>query len=190
MTDVKIYTGARAGGKSHWSAQAVNRTKMVAHCCRVFKLNIDGYHGIRHWERVERVGLELAHKYDVNPAIITTFAMFHDCRRIDENKDQEHGQRSALEWVRYEQDHGHFLSVHEARLVYQAIQGHSDGLITAPIEVQVCWDADRLDLSRVGITVDPKMLCTDHSRRYLVKRNDGMYANALRAPQYGIRSFT
>ncbi len=28
------------------------------------------------------------------------------------------------------------------------------------ITVQTCWDADRLDLGRVGITPNPRWLCT------------------------------
>jgi len=41
-----------------------------------------------------------------------------------------------------------------------ACEGHGDGLMDADITVQTCWDADRLDLGRVGITPDPSRLCT------------------------------
>ena len=37
---------------------------------------------------------------------------------------------------------------------------HSDGLTRADITVQVCWDADRLDLGRVGVKPHPRYLCT------------------------------
>jgi uncharacterized protein len=37
-------------------------------------------------------------------------------------------------------------------------------LIDADITIQTCWDADRLDLGRVGTTPDPARLCTAAAR--------------------------
>ena len=34
-----------------------------------------------------------------------------------------------------------------------------------PFTIQTCWDADRLDLGRVGITPDPSWLCTEAAKR-------------------------
>jgi uncharacterized protein len=47
---------------------------------------------------------------------------------------------------------------HDARLY-----GHLEGDAT----LQACWDADRLDLGRVGITPSPRRLCTDAARSLL-----------------------
>jgi len=44
--------------------------------------------------------------------------------------------------------------------VTEALKYHSDGYTEADITVQVCWDADRLDLGRVGIKPAPHRLCT------------------------------
>ncbi len=44
--------------------------------------------------------------------------------------------------------------------VTEALKYHSDGYTRADIIVQVCWDADRLDLGRVGIKPAPHRLCT------------------------------
>lgn len=41
---------------------------------------------------------------------------------------------------------------------------HDDGLQEAEVTVQVCWDADRLDLGRVGHVPDPGRLCTPAAR--------------------------
>jgi uncharacterized protein len=41
---------------------------------------------------------------------------------------------------------------------------HSDGHVRGDLTVQACWDADRLDLARAGITPHPKRLCTDPAR--------------------------
>jgi uncharacterized protein len=33
------------------------------------------------------------------------------------------------------------------------------------ITIQTCWDSDRLDLGRVGITPHPRRLCTEAAKR-------------------------
>ena len=45
-------------------------------------------------------------------------------------------------------------------LLTEALKYHSDGYTEADITVQVCFDADRLDLGRVGIKPAPHRLCT------------------------------
>jgi uncharacterized protein len=41
---------------------------------------------------------------------------------------------------------------------------HSDGHTDGDITVQTCWDADRLDLGRVGIRPSARYLCTEAAR--------------------------
>ena len=45
-----------------------------------------------------------------------------------------------------------------------ACRHHSDGLTEADVTVQTCWDADRLDLARVGIEPEPRLLCTQQAK--------------------------
>ena len=52
------------------------------------------------------------------------------------------------------------MSDEEMDLLTEAFKYHSDGYTEADITVQVCWDADRLDLGRVGIKPAPHRLCT------------------------------
>jgi uncharacterized protein len=40
----------------------------------------------------------------------------------------------------------------------------SDGQMEGDVTVRTCWDADRLDLGRVGIRPDPHYLCTEAAR--------------------------
>ena len=49
-------------------------------------------------------------------------------------------------------------------LLEDACARHTDGLTEADITVQTCWDADRLDLGRVGIEPQRKYLCTDAAK--------------------------
>jgi uncharacterized protein len=51
------------------------------------------------------------------------------------------------------------------RLLHRACAGHTHEQTHTDITIQTCWDADRLDLGRVGITPDPKYLCTEAAKR-------------------------
>jgi hypothetical protein len=58
------------------------------------------------------------------------------------------------------------LSDQEFELLYRACADHADGFTEADMTVQACWDADRLDLYRVGILPDPAfLLCTRAAKR-------------------------
>jgi len=56
------------------------------------------------------------------------------------------------------------LSDAEFALLHTACADHTKGLLDADITIQTCWDADRLDLGRVGTTPDPARLCTAAAR--------------------------
>ena len=46
----------------------------------------------------------------------------------------------------------------------EAMRLHSDGHTESEPGIVACWDADRLDLGRVGITPAPHRLCTEPAR--------------------------
>jgi uncharacterized protein len=56
------------------------------------------------------------------------------------------------------------LSVSDLDLLGLACAKHSDGWTNADVTVQTCWDADRLDLGRVGVRPRPQYLCTDAAK--------------------------
>jgi uncharacterized protein len=128
-----------------------------------FALPLDGIHGEAHWARVCENGLRLAQQTGADPEILELFAYLHDVRREDDGWDPEHGSRSA-EFVRSLQ--GSLLTLPEKslRLLVHACAYHSAGLTEGDITVQTCWDADRLDLGRIGIRPHPTYLCTDAAR--------------------------
>ena len=49
--------------------------------------------------------------------------------------------------------------------MHRACAGHTHDRTHPDITIQTCWDADRLDLGRVGITPQPNYLCTDAAKR-------------------------
>ncbi len=118
-----------------------------------------GIHGDAHWRRVAEAGLFLAEREDVNPHVVLLFAILHDCRRENDGHDPGHGPRAAA--LAEQIGHGPLgLAVDELATLAHAMREHDRGRVTADPLVGACWDADRLDLPRVGITPDPRLLST------------------------------
>ena len=125
-----------------------------------FQLDLKGIHGAGHWARVAFHGRFLASQLGVNPDIPRLFALLHDSQRWHDGGDHDHGRRAAR-FVETLHESGRIrLPSTELEWLIEACHGHSEGKLKAPIAVQVCWDADRLDLGRVGIRPDPLRLCT------------------------------
>ena len=128
-----------------------------------YALPWDGTHGIAHWARVLENGLRLAEETGANVEVVQLFAVFHDSRRINEGIDDDHGRRGADlaaqlrgEWFT--------ISNGDFDMLFAACAHHTDGRTAADITIQTCWDADRLDLGRVGIYPSPKRLCTEAAK--------------------------
>ena len=92
------------------------------------------------------------------------FAVLHDSRRVSEATDPDHGPRAA-EFARSLRGRLFDLPDHEFRLLHRACAGHTHERTHPDVTIQTCWDADRLDLGRVGITPHPSRLCTEAARR-------------------------
>jgi uncharacterized protein len=126
-------------------------------------LSSGGDHGLDHWVRVLNNGRKLAKQTGANLKIVELFAVFHDSRRLNESCDPEHGLRggqfaSEMCGTWFE------ISDGEMELLFNACELHTNGLTESDITIQTCWDSDRLDLGRVGITPDPRYLCTDAAK--------------------------
>jgi uncharacterized protein len=124
----------------------------------------DGDHGIAHWARVLENGLRLAEETGADTNVVQLFAILHDSRRINEGGDPKHGPRAAA--YASELRGLVFDLVDPAfRLLHRACTGHTHERTHPDITIQTCWDADRLDLGRVGITPHPSRLCTEVAKR-------------------------
>ena len=77
--------------------------------------------------------------------------LVHDVMRENENMDLHHGPRAA-EFIRSIAGSWIKLEGHRLHKLIKACQYHSVGRLDSDITVQTCWDADRLDLGRVGTT--------------------------------------
>jgi uncharacterized protein len=106
----------------------------------------------------------LAAALDVNPQVLA-FAFLHDSQRQNDGHDPQHGRRAAHFATRLRRD-GVIseLAGDEFEHLCEAMRLHSDGHTTGEPGIMACWDADRLDLARVGIRPHPVHLCTAHAR--------------------------
>ena len=128
-----------------------------------FALDWGGIHGAPHWSRVRLNGLRLARLNGANPRVVELFAFLHDACRVNDGHDPRHGQRAAA-LIRELNGRAFAIQRDDVRLLELACYDHSEGRTRADITVQTCWDADRLDLGRVGIIPDPRFLCTQVAR--------------------------
>jgi uncharacterized protein len=137
---------------------------LVDHLREQFRLDWRGIHGVPHWARVRVNGLRLARETGADTRIVELFAFLHDSQRRHDGGDRGHGPRAAELAHRL---NGRFfsLSPSDLDLLVFACREHTFGATEADPTVQTCWDADRLDLGRVGIEPDPALLCTEAARR-------------------------
>jgi uncharacterized protein len=89
--------------------------------------------------------------------------LLHDVARKDDYEDPGHGARSANFVLGLPHE---VLPLDDRQLegLSEACAGHSDGHTEASVTVMTCWDADRLDLARVGILPDARYLCAPAAR--------------------------
>lgn len=115
-----------------------------------FPLDLHSAHGPSHWRRVERNGLLLATRTGANEMVVRLFALFHDSRRHNENHDPRHGRRGAALAAEMRGKHFELDDAAFATLIY-ACTWHTDEAQNDDPTIGTCFDADRLDLGRVGI---------------------------------------
>jgi uncharacterized protein len=122
-------------------------------------------HGIAHWKRVEQLGHMIADINGADKEVVSLFAYLHDARRENEYTDVDHGKRAAL--LLDELIQGGLVDINQQQFerLRKALYWHNrDDADSSDITVRTCWDADRLDLWRVGIIPNPELLFTDYGK--------------------------
>ena len=138
-----------------------------------------GTHGLGHWARVLHNGLLVAEESGADRLVVSLFAVLHDCRRVNEGTDRGHGLRaSRLVDALAEVVPG--LTALGAEQLRFACAHHTDGELHDDPTIATCWDADRLDLGRVGVRPRARLLCT------AVARDPGVIEDATRRAVAGI----
>ena len=129
-----------------------------------FALDQRSPHSPAHWMRVRANGLLLSSITGADKLVVEYFALLHDSCRLNDWEDPEHGPRAA-EFATQLFDAGFLPNLTSPQLhqLVTACQGHTYEHSHEDITIATCWDADRLDLPRVGITVDPLRLATNEA---------------------------
>jgi uncharacterized protein len=117
-------------------------------------------HGPDHWRRVERNACILAARTGAILPVVRLFALFHDSRRENDGDDPEHGKRGA-DFAASVRGSWFQLPDDQFELLYHACVLHTDGHHHDDPTIGTCWDADRLDLGRVGMIPSPAYMSTD-----------------------------
>lgn len=128
-------------------------------------------HGLLHWHQVEFNGLLLSRETLADKTVVRLFALFHDSRRVSDSYDEEHGKFGA-EFAR--KLFGKRFSLDKLRfekLLY-ACANHTTEYASGDVTIDTCYDADRLDLGRVGIVPDPKRMATPFGKKLAHKIQD------------------
>ena len=129
----------------------------------VTRWTLGALHGISHWERVERNGLLLATP-ECDVTVIRLFAYLHDSCRENDGHDWEHGPRAAKMIVGIRNSLLKDLTDNQFQLLQEACRLHTSTHRTGNPTIDACFDADRLDLGRVGITPDPNKMATEKGK--------------------------
>ena len=128
-------------------------------------------------DEVRRSGQLIRAASDCDAELVLLFALFHDSRRFNEFHDPDHGSRGG-ELAREMCGTAFQLEPDRLATLADACTRHDKGQTAGDTTTGVCWDADRLNLWRVGITPDPRLLSTStasdlitearefHGRRY------------------------
>jgi len=122
-----------------------------------------GAHGPSHWARVRKHGLTVGGAAGADLFVVELFAFLHDSQRENEYSDPGHGARAAA----YAQSlNGTYFSLAPEQMekLCIAMTGHSEGKIHQDPTIQTCWDADRLDLGRVGTKPRAKYLSSEGAK--------------------------
>lgn len=136
-------------GRSDWDALLTEARDGAA-------LAREPMHGELHWRGVAWAGLRIAElREGLRPEVTVAFGLLHDCRRETDDWDPEHGDRAARVASR-SAPLKRLLGAEGRDLVAEACRLHERGR-TCPEEPRIgaCWDADRVNLVRLGLDLDP-----------------------------------
>lgn len=121
-------------------------------------------HGVRHWDRVADFGKQL-YENGADLEVITAFAYLHDVERLNDGADLEHGKRASLLIDSLRDSYLKGFSESQTEKLKKACELHTIERRTGDLTIDICFDADRLDLPRVGITPNPKLMATSRGAK-------------------------
>jgi uncharacterized protein len=170
--------------KNEEMCQKVNFDDVIAIVSKHTNPN-DNIHGLEHSQRVERNVLLLSNP-TINVLVARLFAYFHDaCRSSCTNRpkyiesssnmkkleqermcEAEHGVKAAQLVKTLRNSLLKSLSDKEIEMLAKACELHTTTLRTGDPTIDICFDADRLDLWRCGVVPRPGKMATSIGAYY------------------------
>ncbi len=116
-------------------------------------------HGVEHWDRVAKFA-QILYVEGADMDVMQAFAYIHDAERRDNDYDIEHGKRASklIDVIRHEELS--FLNDEQIAKLKRACELHNVERRTGDLTIDICFDADRMDLPRVGIMPLPQKMAT------------------------------
>jgi uncharacterized protein len=121
-------------------------------------------HAESHWNNVVAFGKCIADTEGLNSHLIKLFGYFHDSKRYNDGHDPEHGPRAA-EFVKTFKLTELGLNEKEKNQLIFTCKYHTYEEKTEDMDILACWNSDRLDLPRVGITIETNRLFTKTAKK-------------------------
>lgn len=148
---------------------------VINHLLNNLKTDIESIHGINHWLRVLANTVIIHDNLTLDMDVAIAFAFLHDAFRANDFDDIEHGARVEI-WFNTKNKFNKAVNLtnRQKEVLFFACKWHSHGKTIKYFEninhnfsqfeintIISCWDADRLDLARVGVYPDEKYLSTE-----------------------------
>lgn len=116
--------------------------------------------------KVSERGLYLAERTPgADETVIQLFGFLHDCQRKTEGIDQRHGLRAGEHIKNIRNNLLKGLTDDQFEKLEYAITFHNAGLTDDDPTIGCCWDADRLEIGRVGMRIKKRFMSTEAGKR-------------------------
>ena len=155
----------RSANGERQSAMPLNLPLILHTVLEDYTLPWNGFHGVAHWARVLENGLRLAEeigcRHRGGPALCRA------ARLPAVQRAPRPGARPARCGARAVASGRRISSspISTSGCCIAPALGHTHERTHPDVTIQTCWDADRLDLGRVGMMPDPRYLSTEIARR-------------------------
>ncbi|MEA5082074.1 MAG: HD domain-containing protein [Dysgonamonadaceae bacterium] len=153
---------------------SIERDKALSETLKLLKINVSQsifdkdspIHGYSHFLRVFRNIVLLGNHYKFERSSIELFAYYHDILRLNDGDDPQHGKRGAELFKNGIAPKYYNMQNDIVDKVCFACENHTTLLRSGDSLIDICFDADRLDLMRVGVKPDPKKMATHIGAHY------------------------
>ena len=129
------------------------------YCINRWPKELGTTHGVGHWDRVAKFG-RMLYQEGADMNVVLAFAYLHDSERKDNGGDIEHGKRASKLIDTIRKTLLKELTDKQIEQLKRACELHTIEHKTGDITIDTCFDADRMDLLRVGIMPSADRMAT------------------------------